>query len=93
MGRAGKRETRPLPLSPFPLPRDMVFGLYETQLTSRFMCAYFLKFILINIPFERKEVFYPYPFLQKSIPIFLKITIIRNIIGVDDVGIFESVRR
>ena len=93
MGYAGKRETRPLPLSPFPLPRDMVCWLYETELTSRFVCAYFLKFILINISFERKEVFCHILFYKKAYPYFLKIAITRNIIGVDDVGFFESVRR
>lgn len=32
-------------------------------------------------------------FYKKAYPYFLKIAITRNIIGVDDVGFFESVRR
>ena len=61
MGRAGKRETRPLPLSPFPLPRDMVFGLYETESKRSFMreCI-FQKFILKNVSFKSKALTHKY---------------------------------
>ena len=72
MGRAGKRETRPLPLSPFPLPRDMVLGLYKTESKRDFVREYvFLKFIQIILlrfgkkTFERKN--YDALFYKKDI--------------------------
>ena len=56
MGRAGKRETRPLPLRFFLFPREKVFGLYKTESKRDFVREYvFLKFIqIILLRFGKK---------------------------------------
>ncbi|KXB67273.1 hypothetical protein HMPREF1863_00457 [Aedoeadaptatus coxii] len=57
MGRAGKRKTRPLPLSPFSLPRDMVFGLCKTDSKTIILREYRFYFFLFS-PLSRKGIMY-----------------------------------